>query len=148
MTKELLFLGVALFSGILMAVQGSLNSALGKKVGLLEATFVVHFLGILLIGILLAIFCLQNWKWDSFKELPWYVYTGGFIGVGIVYAVAYSIPKVGVANATTAIIVGQVATALLIDQLGLFGLEKAAFTWVKGAGLGLLAVGAHLMLQK
>ena len=80
-------------------------------------------------------------------EIPWYIYLGGFLGVPIVYGVAYSIPKVGVANATTAIIVGQVATAFLIDIVGLFGLQKMAFTWLKGVGLAMLAIGSHLMLK-
>jgi transporter family-2 protein len=61
--------------------------------------------------------------------------------------VVASIPRVGVALATTAIIVGQVATALLIDHFGWFGLEKMPFTWWKAAGLVLLAAGARLMLN-
>ena len=147
MTKEIVFLGVALVAGVLMAIQGSMNSAMGKKIGLLEATFVVHLLGGILIGILLITCCLENWDWNKLKEIPWYIYLGGFLGVPIVYGVAYSMPKVGVANATTAIIVGQVAMAFLIDIVGLFGMEKMAFTWFKGVGLALLALGAHLMLK-
>jgi transporter family-2 protein len=34
----------------------------------------------------------------------------------------------------------------LIDQFGLFGLEKVSFTLLKFVGLVLLAVGARLML--
>lgn len=147
MSKEIVFLLVALISGVLMAVQGSMNSAMGKKIGLIEATFVVHLLGSILIGILLVVFCLQNWNWNNFKELPWYIYLGGFLGVPIVYGVAFSMPKVGVANATTAIIVGQVATAFLIDVIGLFGMQRMEFTWIKGIGLAMLAFGAHLMLK-
>ena len=146
MGQEIIFLLVALAAGVLMAVQGSMNSLMAKKVGLLEATFVVHLLGLLLISILLVIFCLQNWKWEVFKEVPWYIYLGGFLGVAIVYGVVYSIPKVGVANATTAIIVGQVATAMIIDVLGVFG-DKMPLTWFKGIGLALMALGAHLMLK-
>lgn len=146
MAQEIIFLLVALVAGVLMAVQGSMNSLLSKKVGLLEATFVVHLLGLLLITVLLMVFCLQNWNWENFKTVPWYVYLGGFLGVAIIYGVAYSIPKVGVANATTAIIVGQVATAMIIDMFGVFG-DKMPLTWFKGMGLALMALGAHLMLK-
>ena len=56
-------------------------------------------------------------------------------------------PLVGVAPATTAIIVGQVATAALIDHLGLFGMEKLGFEWLNGLGLLLLAAGGYLLLR-
>ncbi len=56
------------------------------------------------------------------------------------------IPRLGVASATTAIIVGQVLTALCIDHLGCFGLDKVPFTWTKLLGLALLAAGAWLLL--
>ena len=63
----------------------------------------------------------------------------------IIFGVAASIPRAGVANATTAIIIGQLITALLIDHFGLFGLEKVPFTFWKGLGLACLAAGGYLM---
>ena len=68
--------------------------------------------------------------------------------MAIIALVAYSIPQLGVAIATTAIIVAQVSTALLIDHLGLFGLQAIPFTWQKLAGMLFLATGALLMLYK
>ena len=139
---------VAMVAGLTMAVQGTLNSILGKVVGLLEATFLVHAIGTL--TVILSLFILGLGKGDLLKlpQAPWYTLLGGVLGVVIVYGVAFSIPKVGVALATTAIIVGQVSTALAIDHFGLFGLEKIPFSWLKGAGLILLAAGARLMLVK
>lgn len=138
---------IALFSGVAMAVQGGINSALAKIIGLLEATFFVHISAALLVAVLL--FVLQMGQGDLVKisQVPWYLYLGGVLGVLITYGVIASIPKVGVTLATTAIIVGQVSTAMLIDHLGLFGLEKIAFSWVKLGGLFLLAAGAKLMLS-
>ena len=66
-----------------------------------------------------------------YHKAPWYLYLGGIIGVLITYGVVTSIPKLGAASATTAIIVGQVLTALIIDQLGLLGLKEISFTWMK-----------------
>ena len=112
-----------------MAVQGSLNAVLGKVVGMLEATMIVH-----LIGTLVALFALfglglGRGNLSIIDQVPWYAYLGGAIGVIIIFGVVFSIPRVGVANATTAIIIGQVAAALLIDYLGLFGLERICITW-------------------
>ncbi|WP_406677484.1 DMT family transporter [Neomoorella carbonis] len=137
---------MALVSGIAMAFQGSLNSALGKIIGLLQATLVVHLTATLTVIILLFT-PLSDGSLSKLLHCPWYLWLGGLIGVLITYGVVASIPRVGVALATTAIIVGQVSTALLIDHFGLFGMDKMPFTWWKAAGLVLLAAGARLMLN-
>ncbi len=137
----------ALIAGITMALQGSLNSALGKVVGLLESTFIVHVIGTVALVILLFLFQLGRGDLGRFNQAPWYTYLGGLLGVLIIYAVVASIPKLGVAVATTLIIVGQVATALVIDHFGLFGLKTVPFTWWKLLGLVFLATGAKLMLN-
>lgn len=137
---------LALVAGVAMAFQGSLNAALGKIIGLLQATLIVHLTATLAVIILLFT-PLSNGSLGKLLQCPWYLWLGGLIGVVITYGVVASIPKVGVALATTAIIVGQVSTALLIDHFGLFGLGKIAFTWWKAAGLILLAAGARLMLN-
>jgi len=138
---------LALVSGILMAVQGSLNAALSKTIGLLEATFAVHATGLAVVAAALFLFRMGEGKLAAIGEAPWFSYLGGIVGVFIIYLVAASIPKAGVANATTAIIVGQVLTALAIDHFGVFGLEKMPCSWPQLVGLILLAAGAKLLLR-
>jgi transporter family-2 protein len=148
MTAVVLALLIAAAAGITMAVQGALNASLSKVIGLLEATLVVHLVGAALsLAILLALRS-GTGGLPQFKEAPWYAYLGGALGVLIVMGVAFSLPRAGAANATTAIIIGQVATAMLIDQLGLFGMEKIPFSWWNGLGLALLAGGGYFMLCK
>lgn len=96
----------------------------------------------------LFVFRLGQSDLGSLAKVPVYLYLGGLLSVAIIYAVLSSIAGIGVATATTAIIVGQVGTALLIDHLGLFGLERHSFSWLKAAGMALLALGAKLMLMK
>ncbi len=146
-SSEMLPLILALISGVLMAVQGSLNTSLSKVIGLLEATFVVQITGTILGMILLFVFKMGKGDLYAWQEAPWYSWLGGIIGVAIIYLVAASIPGVGVANATTAIIVGQVLTAILIDHFGGFGLERMACSPQQVFGLLLLAVGAKLLLK-
>lgn len=138
---------LAVVAGVTMALQGSLNTALSKIIGLLEATFIVHAAGTALIMVLLFVFKMGQGDLARVGEAPWYLYLGSLLGVLIVYSVIFSVSKLGVAVATTAIIVGQVSTALLIDHFGLFGLKEIPFTWWKVVGLGLLAAGAKLMLN-
>lgn len=145
--SKLILLFVALIAGVTMAVQGSLNSALSKVIGLLEATFMVHITGTLIVVTALFVFKLGRGNLASLTDAPWYTWLGGILGILIVYGVMVSIPKLGVSVATTAIIVGQVLTACLIDHFGLFGLDKVAFTWWKLLGIALLASGAKILLR-
>ena len=143
---SLFALVIAAISGVAMAMQGGMNSALGKITGLLEATFIVHLTAAALVGSMIFIFNLGEGGLVKYHSVPWYLWLGGILGVLITYGVVVSIPKVGAAVATTAIIVGQVTTAMLIDHFGIFGLDKISISWLKFVGLGLLTIGARLML--
>lgn len=140
---EITALLIALLAGATMAIQGSLNSVLGKVVGLVEATLVVHVVGLVAA---LALFLARPGP-IPLKEAPWYTLLGGALGVLIIYGVAVSIPRLGVVSATTAIIVGQVTTAALVDHFGLFALQQVPFTWLKALGFVLLVAGGWLLLK-
>jgi len=131
-----------------MALQGSINGALGKIIGTLEGNFMVHAIGLAAVALLLFVFGLGRGDFSKFAEAPWYLYLGGIINVAIIYGVMLSIAKNGAGNATTAIITGQLAMALIIDWLGLFGLEKFPMTWGRGVGLVMMAIAAKLLLAK
>ncbi len=143
-----IFLIMAAIAGILMAVQGSINGALGKITGMLEGNFIVHVIALLAVAVLLFLFGLGRGDLSKIKEVPWYLYLGGLINVAIIYGVMFSIAKAGAGNATTAILAGQLAMALIIDSFGLFGLEKNPFTWSRGLGFVMMAVAAKLILVK
>lgn len=146
-STQLVSLLLAMVSGVMMAVQGSLNASLSKVIGLVETTFVVHLIGCIILAIMLFVFKFGQGNLSLWQNAPWYSYLGGVISIFIIYLVAASIPNVGVCNATTAIIVGQVLTAVVIDYLGLFGLTKMEFAWQQLLGVALLAIGAKLLLK-
>lgn len=134
-------------SGVLMAVQGSLNATLSKIIGLMEMAFIVNVTGSLTLAGTLFLLRWGKGDFGLVGNAPWYSFFGGIVGVAIIYLVAASIPAVGMCNATTAIIVGQVLTAILIDYIGAFGLQQYKIGWEQFAGLGLLALGAKLLMR-
>lgn len=137
---------LAAISGAAMALQGTLNSQLTQKTSLLSSTLAVHIL-----GSMVALLAVVIWKVPLFSskwfQIPWYLYLGGILSVAIVALVAVSISRIGVCNATTAIILGQVGTAVLIDHLGLFGVQKISWSPWQLLGLLLLAGGAKLLFR-
>lgn len=136
----------AAISGIAMAIQGTLNSSLSQKTSLLSATLVVHIIGTLVafVAVLVGRTPLLKYNWLS---VPWYLYLGGVLSVIIVGLVAVSIPKVGVCNATTAIIIGQVSMAVLIDHFGWFGMCRLPWSSSQFIGVALFAAGAKLLFR-
>ncbi len=138
---------LAAFAGITMAFQGALNASLGKVVGSLESTLMVHLIGTVTVAIPFLLCKRGKGGLVHLEQAPWYTLLGGVLGVAIIAAVLLSIPKAGVANTTTAIIIGQVVTAMLIDNFGLFGLEQVSLSWCKGVGLLFLAAGGYLLLN-
>jgi transporter family-2 protein len=142
----ILFWGIAAAAGILMAVQGGINGALGKTIGFLEGNFIVHAIALGVVAVLLFAAGLGKGDLSKLNQTPWYLYSGGIINVAIIYAVMFSVAKAGSGQATTAIISGQLAMAMIIDCFGLFGLEKTSFTWVRGLGLIMMSAAARLIL--
>lgn len=147
MSTTVFALVLAALAGAAMAIQGTLNAGLGRFCGLLEASWVVHLSALALIAILLFGFRLGTGNLAHVARAPWFTFLGGPLNVAIIYLVIASIPKVGVARATTAIIAAQVTTAALIDHFGLLGMKPVTFSLGKGIGLVLLAIGTKLLLD-
>jgi transporter family-2 protein len=148
MTLKFLPLIIAALSGVAMAIQGTLNSSLGKIVGLWETTFIVHLTGLLFVALLLFVCRLGDGCLAQIPQAPWYTYLGGVLGVLIIYSVVRTIPKIGVAPATTAIVLGQILTAGLVDHFGLFGMNKIPFSLYSLIGTLMMAGGAWLILKQ
>lgn len=129
-----------------MAGQGTINAAVSKTIGLSEATFIVHLTATITIFVIL-ILGFGHGNWSRYSQIPWFYYMGGLLGVIITYGVVMSIAKLGAGNATTAIIMGQVLAASLIDHFGLFSLNKVSFSFLRALGIVFLSLGAKLLLK-
>ncbi|MGE5544999.1 MAG: DMT family transporter [Bacillota bacterium] len=141
------FLLIAMLAGAAMAVQGTMNSVLGKVIGLWESTLVVHIIGLVTVLGVILITGVGFHGLAKSGQAPWYVYLGGLLNVIIIFGVVKSMPEIGVGNATTGIIFAQILTAVMIDRFGIMGVEKIPFRWVDLLGVALLAVGTRIMLK-
>jgi len=143
-----LYLGIAALAGAAMALQGTFNAALGKSIGVWSSTLLVHIIGTAT-AFFIMLFCRSGWfNLEQLSQVPWYAFLGGVLNVLIIYGVVKTIPQVGVGNATTAIIVAQILTAVLIDGLGAFGMKKYEFQDLDLVGIALLAIGGRILLLK
>lgn len=144
---NIIYLSVAALSGAAMALQGTVNTALGKIVGTWESTLVVHMIGALASLLIIVVLGVGFGNLNKITEVPWYSYLGGILNVVIIYAVVRAMSQVGVGNATTAIVTAQLLTALMIDCTGAFGMKQYSFHYRDVIGVALLAIGARILFM-
>ncbi len=132
-------------AGSMITIQSVLNAALGKKTGNLGSVLVQMVISILLL-LLLIILCPDT---ANLKNMPgvseWYLYVGGVLGVAILAAFIFLIPRIGATSTLTAIVVGQLFLALIIDHFGLFSFPKIEINLTRTMGIILLVAGAFLI---
>lgn len=137
-----------MIAGSAMAIQGTMNSVLGKIIGIWESTLMVHIIGLVTVVAVIVIMGNGFQGLGKLGQAPWYVYLGGILNVLIIFGVVKAMPKIGVGNATTGIIFAQILTAVLIDKFGFLGVEKIPFRWLDILGIGLLAIGTRILLKQ
>ena len=133
--------------GGLIALQAPINSILGKAVGTWQAAAVSFTIGTVA---LVAIATAAGGGWGDLGEarhLSWYYLTGGLLGAAYVTTVLVTVRSLGAGGVTAATIAGQLTMAVVVDQLGILGVEKQAISWQRVAGVLLLAVGTFMIVR-
>jgi transporter family-2 protein len=138
---------LTVFAGGLIALQAPINSTLGKSVGTLAAasvSFVVGTIALVLITLLVG-----NGFGDvgEARHLAWYYLAGGVLGAVYVTTALVAVRSLGAGGVVAATIAGQLSLSLLIDQLGMLGVDKQPITWERVLGVILLAVGTLLIVR-
>lgn len=130
----------ALLSGALMSIQGVFNTGVTKQTSMWVATGLVQLTALLV--------CVVAWfvtGRESISALaqvqPKYLLLGGVIGAFITMTVVKSMDGLGPAKATLLIVVAQLAVSYLIELFGIFGVDKADFSWRKLWGMILAVIG-------
>ncbi len=138
---------IALLSGALMSVQGVFNTQVTKTTGMWVSNGWVQLSAFAV--------CIAAWfiaGRDDIMALtkvePKYVLLGGVIGAGITWTVIKSMEQLGPAKAALLIVIAQLIVAYAIELLGLFGVEKQPFSWVKAGGMLLALVGVGIFQWK
>ena len=147
MAKEPALL-LTVFAGGLIAMQAPINAVLGDSIGKLPAasiSFVVGTIALILITLLVG---------GGFgdvgeaRHLSWYYLTGGLLGAVYVTTALVAVRSLGAGGVTAATITGQLTLSLVIDQLGILGVDKKPITWEAMLGVLLLACGTVLIIRE
>jgi transporter family-2 protein len=135
-------------AGGLIAMQAPINSMLGKSVGTFAAasfSFVIGTIALVLITLLVGG---GFGDLGEARHLSWYYLMGGLLGAVYVTTALVAVRELGAGGVTAATIAGQLTLSLVIDQLGILGVEERAITWDRLFGVLLLAAGMLLIVRE
>ena len=137
---------LAVLSGAAMALQGQINGGLGKKVGVLEASFISFGVGTLALFFIVVFF--GSGDILAVLSVPKWQLIGGLLGAFFVVMSVFIVPKIGVATTFMAVIAGQIILGAIIDHFGLFGGQRIPLDPKKIIAIGLLFISLFMFNHK
>jgi transporter family-2 protein len=147
-SKELAVLATVAAGGI-VAAQAPVNNVLSKKVGTFGAVSVNFLVGTVAVLVITFAFAGGMQNTDGVESPEWYYWLfGGLAGVAIVVTTLVTVRELGAGGLTAATIAGQLTLSVVMDRLGVFGLDERAITWDKLLGIALLAAGTVLVVRE
>jgi bacterial/archaeal transporter family-2 protein len=147
-SKELAVL-MTVAAGGFVAAQAPANNVLSDRIGTFGAASVNFLVGTVCILVVTFAFA-GGFAGDEGVESPrWYYWVlGGVGGVAIVVTTLIAVRELGAGGVTAAVIAGQLTLSIVLDRLGVLGLEERAVTWEKVLGIALLAAGTVLIVRE
>lgn len=142
--KTSLALGIAfaIIAGAAIVMQNTFNNNVSNKVGIWELSVLTHSVG--LVVSLIVVFFLGKTGFSGLKNVPIIYWFGGAFGVVIVSGIALSIKSMGLAYTSIIMFSAQLIIGVILDQLGVMGLEKMPMTPSKIIGVIIVIVGAFV----
>lgn len=132
----------AFTAGLLVILSRQINGRLSMSSTPLISSFWNHFVGfafLTVVGLVLGGLIPAN-----FAEMPWWIYTGGAIGVIFVASGSWLITRIGAVNSTLLVIAGQMVFGVIFDLL-----RGAPVTiWAAALGVALILAGMALTQRR
>lgn len=135
-------------AGGFIALQAPVNATLGRAIGTLPAATVSFAIGTAALLLISILFGGGFGDTGEARNLAWYYLTGGVLGAIYVTSALVTVRALGAGGVTAATITGQLTTAIIVDRLGVLGLQERAFTPGRVVGVVLLAVGTYLVVRE
>lgn len=142
---KLAYFLMVVLGGLLSGIQAPVNSALSKKIGNFEGALTSFFFGTAILAVVVLVFGKGDLR--GVLTVPKWQLVGGFLGAYFVTAMILAVPKIGVAAAIFAAIVGQMVMGIVIDNFGFFGVQRIPFDTYRLVGIILMTVSLLLIFK-
>lgn len=133
-------------AGGLIAAQAPINAGLGRSTGSLPAALVSFSIGTLALAAIVILSGKAGGISSTF-DVSWYYLLGGFLGALYVTNALIAVSAIGAGGVAAATVFGQLTTSVVIDRLGLFGLDQVPLSPERIIGVVLLLIGTVLVVR-
>jgi len=137
---------LALLNGVIGSLSRLVNASLAVFAGSLRGSLINHIVGTVVAGGLLAAGLRTGIL--QLGGLPWYYWVGGCMGVFVVAASNYAVPRIGAVLLGMLLLAAQLITSAGLDHFGLLGGSPIALSWTRIAGLALVLTGAAVTMTE
>jgi len=138
-------MAMALALGAILPMQAAINARLAKTAGNpVMAAFVSFAVGTIALMIFLIIAGRFQFQFMS-SSSPWWIWTGGLLGIFFVAGIVVLLPRLGVILSFSLVLAGQMFAAIVFDQFGWLGVTIREISPGKIIGSILLIIGVFLI---
>ena len=141
----LFILLIGVIGGVAVGIQSPLSSMINQKLGVLESVFIIHLGGAVFSLIPLLIY--GGGKLSEWRSVPWYALIAGALGLVVISAMTYMIPRVGVATSLIILLAGQLLIGTVLDYFGWLGAAQKSLDGTRVLGLAVVLLGAWLSVK-
>ena len=134
---------IMFLAGIGIPILAALNAQLGTRIGSPAAAAAILF-----VVAFLAAAATMLWTGPAAllraPAQPKHLFLAGLLVAFYVLSITYIAPTFGVGNAVFFVLIGQLVSAALIDQFGLFGARQEALSATRATGIAVMALGVWI----
>ncbi len=145
MTDRLIYGAVMFVAGVGIPILAALNAQLGARIGSPFAAAAVLFCVALAAAVVVMTATRSGGALVQVPVQPKHLLLGGLLVCFYVTSITFVAPRFGVGNAVFFVLLGQMVSAALIDQFGLFGAILREMPWQRAAGIGAMVAGLVLI---
>jgi transporter family-2 protein len=147
MSDTLRYAAIMLAAGVGIPILAALNAQLGGRIASPTVAAVVLFCVALTGAIAVMMLTEGPGAFRALHAQPKHLFLGGLLVCFYVLSVTWVAPHFGVGNAVFFVLLGQMISAAMIDQFGLFGAIQRDLSLQRIAGIGTMAAGLVLILK-
>jgi transporter family-2 protein len=145
MNNFLFLVIIAIIGGIIVGLQAQMIGLLDQKIGTIESVFITYGSGAVVIALVMIV--VRGGNLGAWQRAPWYAFGAGLMGLVIIAALSYSVPRLGLVTAFTVFVAAQFVVGALFDHFGLLGAALRPISVSQLIGIGVLLLGVWLILR-
>lgn len=139
---------LTVFLGVVLTVHLAMNGKVGAVIGNPRVGNMLFWcigaVGAIVIG-------LTGWQAGALsgvRQLNPILLTAGLMGASLVFGIAWLFPQVGAANATIALLAGQILSSMVLSHFGWLGSPVQPITMRAALGAAMLLVGSIIATRR